>query len=523
MQAAVDAATPGDVIKVAAGTYTDIHSRAGVTQVVYISKSVTIRGGYTTSDWTSPNPEANPTTLDARGLGRSVVISGTITPTVQGLRITGGDASGLGGGWGGHDAGGGLYLHKAAATIIGCVVYSNTASRASVGLGGGAFLVYSDATLIGNTVHSNTASTADWSHGGGLYLYRSNALLSHNTVVGNISSKAGNGYGGGLDVCDSAATLNANTVQSNTASTADRGWGGGLEFSYSDNVTLSGNTVQGNTASTSTDGRGGGLDLYRSDVTLNGNVIQGNVASTYGGRGGGLNLSESSITLNGNKILSNTAGTASGGSGGGLHGYASSLTMVNNMVADNHANTTGSGLYLYGGVATWARTTGRLLHNTIADNHGSGQGVYVGDYTTLTFTNAIIAGHHSVGIIATITGTVTLEATLWHENGSDTSGDGTIVTGTVNVYGEPAFVDPHNHDYHIGPGSAALEKGVDAGVITDIDNEPRFYGDPDLGADEYWPPGALKRIYLPLVVRNESTQQVGWVERSETHHSAKEQ
>ncbi len=33
-----------------------------------------------------------------------------------------------------------------------------------------------------------------------------------------------------------------------------------------------------------------------------------------------------------------------------------------------------------------------------------------------------------------------------------------------------------------------------------MDREPRF-GLPDLGADEYWAPGALQSIYLPLVVR----------------------
>ncbi len=99
--------------------------------------------------------------------------------------------------------------------------------------------------------------------------------------------------------------------------------------------------------------------------------------------------------------------------------------------------------------------------------------------------------------------TATLEGTLWGSgawaNIADWGGTGTVVTGSVNIRGDPAFVDADNGDCHIGPGSAALDKGVDAGVSTDKDNEPRFYVDPDLGADEYWPPGALKRIYLPLV------------------------
>lgn len=76
VQAAVDAAAAGDIIQVAAGVYTDLHPRpapAGytgatiITQVVYLTKTVTIQGGYTTSFTEPPDPEANPTTLDAQG------------------------------------------------------------------------------------------------------------------------------------------------------------------------------------------------------------------------------------------------------------------------------------------------------------------------------------------------------------------------------------------------------------------------------------------------------------------------
>ena len=38
IQAAVDAAETGDVVKVASGTYVDVYVRGGITQVVYISK-----------------------------------------------------------------------------------------------------------------------------------------------------------------------------------------------------------------------------------------------------------------------------------------------------------------------------------------------------------------------------------------------------------------------------------------------------------------------------------------------------
>ena len=62
VQYAVDQAIPGGEIRVAAGTYTDIGTRAGVTQVVYISKTLTLRGGYTT-DFTARNPDVYKTVL----------------------------------------------------------------------------------------------------------------------------------------------------------------------------------------------------------------------------------------------------------------------------------------------------------------------------------------------------------------------------------------------------------------------------------------------------------------------------
>ena len=96
IQDAVDAASDGDVIKVAAGTYDDINHHGGLAQVVYIVKSVTIQGGYTTAFTEPPDPVANPTTLDAGGMGRVIYIEGMINPTIAGLRITGGEAKDLG-------------------------------------------------------------------------------------------------------------------------------------------------------------------------------------------------------------------------------------------------------------------------------------------------------------------------------------------------------------------------------------------------------------------------------------------
>jgi len=527
IQAAVDAAIDGEQIKIAAGVYNDLHLQHGITQVVYLTKTLTLAGGYTTTNNFAdpPDPAVNVSILDAGGLGRGLVISGTISPQISGLHITGGDASGLGGGgWGGFDAGGGIYVREAAPSISDCVVYGNLASATGVGQGGGVFLACSSATLENNTIYENQASTADWARGGGVFLYHSAALIQHNTIFSNTASTAGNGYGGGVDLgSTSPATLNGNHIHHNTASTGERGWGGGVSLAYSDNALLEYNLIEHNLASAQNDGYGGGVRLYRSDATLHANYLlenhgsfssrgygggvcsvesdvvlsanhlQGNIASVEAnGCGGGLSLSRSPAELDANLIISNTATLVSAHSlGGGIYVlYSEPLLLTNNIVADNHARGAGAGLYIEGGASSPSASSG--YHNTVANNQGIGQGLYVAPYVTLALTNTILSGHSSVGITVTVGSTVTLEATLWHSNGLDVGG---VVSNTGNLYGDPLFWNPTLWDYHLGGGSAAINAGVVSPILVDIDGEERT-GAPDLGADEFY-----NRIYLPLVIR----------------------
>jgi parallel beta-helix repeat protein len=514
VQAAVDAAdSPDDVVKVAAGTYTGVNYYGGPAQVVYISKSVTIQGGYATTDWETPDADANPTTLDAQRQGRVLYITGNppagrwtelvevsgraSSLTIEGLRITGGDAAGLGGGVRGLDAGGGVYVTAATATIRDNQVFSNTAD-----LGGGLYLDQSDLTLTDNTVTANTA----YEEGGGLYLGESNATLGGNSVSNNTAAY----HGGGLYLYVSAAALNANTVSYNTAYWVG---GGGMYLDGSD-ATLSGNTLAHNTAgedggglyldgsnatlsdntiSSNTADDGGGLYVDESDATFNSNVFLSNTARA----GGGLYLRRSAPTLNGNTVSSNSADN-----GGGLYLDQCEATLINNLVADNQAHGKGSGLYI-------EASSPRLRHTTVARNRGGdGSGIYVTKawwdsyYSTVALTNTILVSH-TVGLAVTAGNTATLEATLWGDgawaNGTDWGGEGTIITGAVNVWGDPAFADPDAGDYHIGPGSAAIDTGVDVGVTTDMDGHPRPIGDGfDIGADEY-----AAVLYFPLVLMAE--------------------
>ncbi len=415
VQRGVDVAASGDEIRVATGVYIDVSVRPRndmtttgvVTQVVYVSKTVTIRGGYN-ADFSAWDPNAYPTTLNAQNQGRGIYITGNISPTLEGLRVTGGNAAGLGGYiyYGTYDTGGGVYVITATATLSNNQVFSNTAPYG----GGGLCLVYSAARLNGNTIFSNAVTTG----GGGLFLY------------------------------NNAATLEGNTVTSNT----------------------SGNL-------------GGGLYLFGSSATLKGNTITFNTAHTFGG---GIDVASCSPTFSGNLFSNNSAQK-----GGGLYLWYSTSILTNNVIADNWASSTGSGLWTGG-------SRPRLLHTTIARNvGGDGSGVYAtddggGSFSSVVMTNTILVSQ-TAGVTATAGSAATLNGVLWYSNTANTGG---VITVTNAITGDPAFAAD---GYHLTAGSIAINAGMASEVTTDIDGDPRL-GAPDLGADEW-----VRRVFLPLVLK----------------------
>ena len=88
---------------------------------------------------------------------------------------------------------------------------------------------------------------------------------------------------------------------------------------------------------------------------------------------------------------------------------------------------------------------------------------------TVSITNTIITSY-AIGISNTA-GTVAQNYNLFFANGADTQG--TITNGSNTLSGDPAFANPSANDYHLTALSLAVDRGVDAGITTDFEAQPR--------------------------------------------------
>ncbi len=332
LQAALDAAQPGDVVKVA-GTCTGVTQRRALPgyngldayQIAYITQSLTLRGGYTVTNWTTADAAAHPTTLDALGQGRAFLVAGEgVSVTLEGLRFTGGNA------W----------------------------------KGGGGAVLWAGVTLRDTTFTGNSATV----EGGGLYLFQSpQATLSHNTFSDNTLSNISSGGGLALSQCPHAS-LSDNYFEANNqrdSSSVARG-GGGLYLEQSDQALVRRNTFANNQAAFGASGGGILLRLSRQ-TTLSDNTFDGN----QGNNGGGLSIESYSLLRTNNPsfnfnpsaaISSDVFTNNTAAYGGGINVSEGEVTLQGGRFISNSATVNGGGIYLANGVMTAA--DGCIVYNT---------------------------------------------------------------------------------------------------------------------------------------------------------------
>jgi hypothetical protein len=268
VQAAIDAAAPGETISICAGTYTE---------TLTIDKDLTLRGA-------GDGDGSGDSILRGPGTGSVVTISAGQTVALEHLRITGGDS----------DDGGGIFSLDANLTLSDCTVTGNTAR-----FGGGIESVRGTLTLNESTVNGNASIQG----GGGLFVDGANTTTLNNSTV---SDNTAGHEGGGIATDDDEVTLmlTNSTVRGNISAL-----GGGGIFNAG-NATLTNSTVSDNRANDTgggLHGDGGGIfNAIFGTLTLESSSVTNNHAET---NGGGIANSRTVACSDDSTVSGNTAGT----------------------------------------------------------------------------------------------------------------------------------------------------------------------------------------------------------------------
>lgn len=517
IQAAINSAQNGDVIKIANGVYRE--------NIDITNKYVTISG----------NPDKQSVVL-AGNAGRTPVMIQNVPyvngakAVITGLKITGGNApDGQGGGitiannadpeiynntiednYSVAHGGGILVFNNSNPLIRDNVIRKNRAKF----FGGGIFVVRnSSPTITNNTITENIVAGGSivngGSSGGGIYLenitsnpqLRSNPVVTNNTISHNNAEFAGGGIMLRVGV---NAIIDGNTLNSNSAA-----YGGGIHVETGgSSPIISNNTISNNTSPEKGafpgSGFGGGISVYdKSRPTITANNIHSN-QSTKGGAG--IVLAENSVsTINRNTIRNNAVTGGGTVQGGGIYISNAQATVTNNEFYDNSA-------YLGGGIAAIGQNAKITLnHNTIGYNNAAhsegGGGIFINSNsgTVVNITNNIITDNQKYQIFEQINGSNVnhVPHAFLRNNVITNTGSGlhfNYITNGVNsaasldaassvdadgtVDNSPSFANSGARNFALQSGSSGID--IATGSLSEdktliIRNE----GNPDAGAYEY--------------------------------------
>jgi parallel beta-helix repeat protein len=511
IQAAINAANPGDIVSVSTGTYREHITMKNQVSVYGAGMfNTVIDGGYSNAQ----------STVYFSGISAGTVLSG-VQVTGGGLRNISGSSL---------QDGGGIYIGFGDATVNNTWVYSCTARW-----GGGIYIQYAKATLNNVSVTSSRAKenggginiTGDKevkilanpfditqglimlntaSQGAGIYA-SSTATLTIAGMHFFLNTASGpNGYGGGILLQNSTGKvyLAANNFNNNTAKI-----GAGLYSAFSTQLDIGLNTFDENIATQDS----GGVNFISSSGEFHHNWVRNNRTNLYGGGityvgnshgptlrynwiegnragfGGGLNIMPFANPLvEGNVFFGNRANTAAAIA---LQ-QAGNVTLTNNIIAQNVATTTS----MIGGGIIADHSPARIINNTIADNVGDG--IVIQSSENILIVNNILSHNVGDGLEIAAGFPTTSYTSDYNDVHGNTNGYNGVSIGAHDLDTEPIYVGAGDIRayYHLQQSSPVRHTGSKTWAPPfDIDWEPRL--EPvSMGADEL---DIFYSIMLPFI------------------------
>jgi len=396
VQEAIDAADPGDTIRVAQGVYTEN---------LVITKSLTLEGGYESSGW-ARDIELYETTIDGNRTGSVISVTNGCSTTIDGFEIRQGQA----------ERGGGIYIEGSTVSVMSNKLWDNMA--------GPAFekLEMNKPLLDGQTV---ITGVGDPSYDPDVFLYD----LTTYDLVGHGEIQAD----GRFTITVSPPLVEGHTIRlfcmacDHDEAVVQRGDGslGGLPMgssnSSAEELGCTGHSLvpvqkvawlenegnleaEGSEEISRADGGsslwlGGAIYALDSSVVISGNAIISNAAVYFGG---GVYAENSTVAITRNEVEANSAGLTPPcsfyygyGGGASLVGCAE-FAVVENTIADNAASRGGAGIYITDSV-------GSVAGNQISGNDAfegpcpRGGGIYVGNCSPVIDGNAILS--NTAGVV----------------------------------------------------------------------------------------------------------------------------
>jgi xylan 1,4-beta-xylosidase len=524
LQPAIAAASLGDQVWVAAGTYVGC---------IVLKDGVALYGGFPAAggDWATRDAAANVTTLDGSQQGSVVTVpAGCGEATlIDGFTITHGYSM----------QGAGIFCGSEASPRITANVITGNHATSS---GGGIWCANGGRALLsGNSINSNSAQSA----GGGLLISWASPTLTHNNISGNNTVEWA---GAGIECNGTCSpTISTNTVAGNRAGSGHAGihiWGAspavennnvtdnnpnGIFFEEGSAGSATGNTVTGNA--------GIGIGVWsNSSTTVQSNVVSGSLPqggwsdgvgiaacqgssgkierNTVEGNGFGIWIdSSASPTVTGNLVRNNRHE--------GFHVYQASPCLSSNTVDGNETGAAimeGSPLVSCNqfrgnrltclwlgwaanprivsnvisgstwGISSLAESSPTITNNTLTSISDIALGMWNSSPTV--FNNIVAFCSRGIGNFPDDEGSwgrPTLAGNCVFGNTSSQYEN--LSAGPGDISADPLFANASTGDYHLLSGSLCINAGANWAVEPgwkDLDGNPRIAaGIVDIGAYEY--------------------------------------